>query len=252
MRGISINKPNGIGDLVQFSSLPENYFKTFREKLVDVSRAWVFDHNPYVVRDVEPDECRELWLNHHSFVRKGAFTGSASAPAVFQSNAEHHASLMGAQVYLNRPRLYQFEDYPIAERDMVLLHTHGRSHGAMPEHVIEHVLKKYGKMNLLHVGLPGDPDLGIPALLTPSVWELARVISQARIFIGVDSGPSWIAACYPDVIVKKLRTRPELEYFKDWVPLEMANIHSHWDDRAFQIFNVSEDDVGFTQSYRRI
>jgi hypothetical protein len=254
MRGISITNPTGIGDVVQFSSLPENYFRHTGKKLVDVSRAWVFDHNPYVTRNVEAAQVTELWLNWKCFTRPGSYLSvSANAPDVFLSNAEHHANLLGTPVILNRPRLYRFEDWPFKKRKKILFHPIGRSHGPMPDQVIEHVLNKYKETDQLYqIGEASDPDYGIPRIATPTIWDLAAVISEARMLIGVDSGPAWIAACYPDVVVKRVRTRPSIDSLKTWVPLEMANIHSHWDDPAFQTFNSSEDDVGFTQSYRKI
>jgi hypothetical protein len=249
MRGISIRKNIGVGDALQFSSVPENYFRGTGKMLVDVSEHWFFDHNPYVVRKTEPElPVVELWNfgpKQREFPKP--------RPSVYLSNAESHAAVMGVTAKLIRPRLYRFEDYPFEKREMILLHTHGRSHGAMPTHVIEHVLKKYKGAPLFHIGLPSDPDLGIPKLPTSNLWELAAIISKARMFIGMDSGPSWIAACYPDVVSKKIRTKPGLEELAKWVPLEIANIHAHWDDKGlFQIYNVSEDDLGFTQSYRKI
>jgi hypothetical protein len=117
-------------------------------------------------------------------------------------------------------------------------------------------LEKYGAMgftgDLYQIGVAKDIDLGIPRLITPTLWDLVREISEARMLIGMDSGPAWIAACFPDVIVKKLRTTPKADRFEDWVPLEIRNIHSHWDDRCHQIFNPTDFDIGFTSSYRKI
>lgn len=250
MIGISIRKTVGVGDAVQFTSVPENYFRATGKVLLDTKDWWVFDFNPYVYRDrgnrygITPEKTVELWqFEHHPCPRE---------EGVFLSNAEHHAALMNVPVVLNRPRLYRYEDFPFHKRETILFQTHGKSHGKMPDHVIDHVLKKYKGGNLFHIGLPSDPDIGIPKIETPDLWSLAKVISESRMLIGMDSGPSWIAACYPDVIVKKLRAYPEAPGFKTWVPLQANNIHSHWDDRMFQIFNPTEDDIGFTWSFKRI
>jgi hypothetical protein len=125
----------------------------------------------------------------------------------------------------------------------------------MPTHIVEHVIKKYGKTGeLFRIGNPKDnlyPD--IPIINTPTLWDLAYTISEARMLIGMDSAPSWVAACYPDVIVKKIRTKPNPpERFNDWVPLDIRNIHAHWDSREHMIFNTSEQDIGFTWSYKKI
>lgn len=252
--GISIKENIGLGDKIQYSSVPENYFKSTGRKLVDVSKPWFFDYNPYVLRGVKPDKIVELWnfptVDPWKNPRK-----FPTDPPVYLCNAEVPAARLGVKTYLNRPRLYRFEDFPFETREKILLHTHGKSHGAMPDHVIDHVIQKYGKLGtLFHIGLPSDPDIGIPKISTPTLWDLARVLSEARVFIGVDSGPSWVAACFPDVISKKVKLRyvAGQKELCDWVPLEIKNVHAHWDDRAFQICNPTGDDVGFTSSYLRI
>lgn len=256
MIAITIRENIGVGDKLQFSSLPENYFRATGKKLLDVSRPWFFDHNPYVVRETKEkiEKTVELW----NFPTKEPWVNPRKYPkdpAVFTSNAEVTAARFGVKTILNRPRLYKFEKFPYEMRNMILFHTHGKSHGELPKHVIKHVIDKYkpsGK--LFHVGLPSDPDLGIPKIRTNSLWELAELISKARMFIGADSGPSWIAACFPDVVSKKIKIRVVhgQKDLSDWVPLEIANVHSHWDDRNFLICNPSEDDIGFTSSYRRL
>ncbi len=252
MLGISIKPTIGIGDALQFSSTPQNYFAAKGEMLIDVSKPWFFDHNPFLMRTTEKaTETLEMW-NFGPRQREWVTPREAPAPAVFLSNAEVGASFYGVPVTLNRPRLYRFEDFPYERREMILLHVQGRSHGAMPRHVVEHVLKKYGPTKKLFIVGPSSVDYGIPAIKTETLWDLAELISQARMLIGVDSGPAWIAACYPDVIVKKIRTKPSIDVLRSWTPLEIRNIHSHWDDRCHHIFNISDHDVGFTSSYRKI
>lgn len=252
--GVTINPNIGLGDTVQFSSLPENYFRATGKALIDVSRSWIFDHNPYVIRNAEspPLKTVELW----NFGHRNKFQWKnprPDMPAVYTSNAEIWATAMGVPASLNRPRLYIGESYPFHERRKILLHADGKSHGMMPDHVLRHVLEKYRPTGELYqIGVARDLDLGIPHIETPTIWDLVRVVSQARMLIGMDSGPSWIAACYPDVVVKKLRTTPRPERFKEWIPLEIGNIHSHWDDRCHQIFNPTAHDIGFTSSYLKI
>jgi hypothetical protein len=253
---ITVKPEIGMGDKLQFTSLPENYFRATGKKLVDSSRCWIFDHNPYVDRDAEGKVSKsiELW-NFGGHKDKWAFKAprSEGRPGVFVSNAEIWATALGVSVSLNRPRLYAFEDFPYAERELIILHTDGRSHGAMPAHVLEHVVNKYRPTGrLVQVGLNPVMGIGVPHLPTDSLWDLAEIISKASMYIGVDSGPSWIAACYPDVRLKVLRTKPAAHLFEGWVPLDLKNIHSYWDDRCRETFNPSPLDVGFTQSYLRI
>jgi hypothetical protein len=117
------------------------------------------------------------------------------------------------------------------------------------------VIKKYAPTGkLYHIGDFGHKDSwGLPHLETPTLWDLAKLVSQAKMLIGLDSGPAWIATCYPDVVVKKLRMRPNPpELLREWIPLEIRQIHSHWDSREALIYNATEDDLGFTWSYARI
>lgn len=250
--GISI-KAKGIGDGVQFSSLPENYFRATGRKLWDLSEPWFFDHNPFVLRKPDAYVVQvELW-NFSPKQWDWPLPPRDRNQSVYLSNAEIWASLFGVPVRLSRPRLYFCESFPFEKRERILLHTHGRSHGTLPDHIVEHVKRKYGETGqLFHVGTADDPSYGLPTIRVKTLWELAEEISRARMFIGPDSGPSWIAACYPDVITKIVRLRPTPDVLQGWVPLERENIHSHWDDRCRLIYNPTENDIGFSWSYERI
>lgn len=254
MIGIAIKPGIGLGDALQFSSVPENYYQETGQKLLDVNRPWFFDRNPYVIR--EPHAVEKVVQMWNFSPQQWPWPVPNRKHGVYLSQAEIFASVLGVKnCMLNRPRLYRFEEFPFEERHAIVLHIDGKSHGMMPKHVVDHVLKKYGPSgNLVQVGTNlqnvGIPDIGW--VQTRTYWDLAEVISKARMFIGVDSGPAWIASCYPDVVVKKLRTKPSHDVLRNWVPLACDNIHSHWDDRCQQIFNTSEHDIGFTSSYRKI
>lgn len=250
--GISIRRDIGLGDGLIYSSLPENYYFATGERLIDVSRPWFFDHNPFVDRESTPDEVREMW-NFSPTQYKWPRPRFEERPQVYLSNAEIWASLFGVPTVLNRPRLYRFEGFPYKDRKKIIIHTAGVSHGEMPDHVIEHIKEKYASTGELYQIGTGRLARGIRHIETKTPWDLAEVISQAKLFIGMDSGPSWIACCYPDVVTKKLRMKPNPpEMLHDWIPLEIRNIHSHWDDRTHQVFNSTLRDIGFTYSYRRL
>lgn len=256
MIGIEIKSTIGVGDALQYSSLPENYFAATGQKLIDVSHPWFFDKNPYVVRTTEkPERVQQMW-NFSPTVYEWPNPREKDKPAVYNSNAEIWAAVFGVPVVMNRPRLYLFEEYPFHQREKIMLQLHGVSHGTMPENIVNHVVEKYGVSNLSIVGpVPEKYEYLLkkfPHEYTPTLWHLAEKISQARMLIALDSGPAWIAACYPDVIVKKVRTKPLPENFEKWVPLEQRNIHSHWDDRCHMIHNTSDRDIGFTWGYKRI
>ena len=254
MIAIIVRHNIGLGDALQFTSVPENYYRHTGEKLIDWESHPVFDYNPYVIRGQEtmPDKSIDLWSSHCLDVPV-----SFNNRTTYLSNAEVHSRHLGGYpIVLNRPRLYRYENamQVQASRRMVLLHVKGKSHGQMPEHVVKHVLKKYNPW-VARIGLDDEWIYPMPEpyhYKTKDLWEMAEVISEARIFIGVDSGPSWIARCYPDVVTKIVRLIPSVEALKDWVPLECCRLGSHFDDRSALIHNVSEDDAGITWSYRRL
>lgn len=252
MIGIEIKPTIGVGDALQYSSLPENFFMATGKKLLDVSRPWFFDFNPFVMRDSDiiPNKTVQMW-NFSPTQYQWPDPRKDDRPKVYLSNAEIWCGLFNIPCHMNRMRLYRFEDYPFHDRKDILLQTSGKSHGDMPPHIVEHVINKYGGDNLIHIG-PGN-NYGIKSYgMTETLWDLAEIISKARMLIGVDSAPAWIASCFPDVIVKKVRTKPFPDVFENWVPLEQRNIHSHWDSREHMIYNPTERDLGFTWSYKRI
>ncbi len=245
--GFTIRKV-GIGDGIQFTSLPENFYHMTGEKLIDVSRPWYLDHNPFVIRDVEPEKTTELW-NYPKL-----YDWPKIRDSIYLTNAEVHANVFGLRnPVLNRPRMYQFEDFPFYDRKSILFHPFGKSHGSLPDEVIDHVLKKYkNKTHLYQIGLSSEPDLGIKRIKTETMWDLVKVISECRMLIGVDSGPAWIASCFPDIVTKKIRVQFQKGYCEpqDWVPMDVKNEHSFWDDTTlFKIFNCTKKDLGFTRSY---
>jgi hypothetical protein len=259
--GITIAK-RGIGDALQCSSLPENYFKTKGEKLIDVDKCWIFDFNPFVSRETNiiPTKITQLWNFPHQWdwpnprftvPQKGDRNLVRQPPAVYLSNAEIWASLFNVPVILNRPRLYRFEDFPFKDRNKILLQTTGRSHGELPSHVIKHVINKYKDCSLYHIGA-GDNYYGLEHIETPEIWDLIEEVSKAKMVIGPDSSIPWIATCYSDIIVKVVRTRPLPNVLEKWIPLEISNIHAHWDSRERMVYNPTENDVGFSWSYKRI
>lgn len=252
MKAIIVRKNIGLGDAVQFTSLPENYFAQHGERLIDLEKHACFDFNPFVVRETDgiPDETFDLWELY-----KHDINVSYRERTTWLCNAESHLRhFKNCELTLGRPRLYRYEEYPFKERHTVLLHVRGKSHGQMPTHVVKHVLDKYGVAVRL-IGLDNEWDYNLkmpPRLETRDFWQLAEAISRARMYIGVDSGPAWIARCYPDVLTKIVRLWPNLEATRNRVPLECCRLDSHWDDRTAQIHTPFEQDAGFTWSYRRL
>ena len=236
--GIDIKDCPGIGDKIQFTSMPENYFKTFGKKMVDVNCEWVFDHNPFVIRGVEADSILKPWAQFHPSPKH----------YTWRSLAERNAQYMKATVFLRHPRLYRFEDLKQTE---IVVHTTGKSQGFMPEHVLSHIRKAYP--NAIQVGAKSDVTLGTHDWRGAEFWDVIKIIAQARVFIGVDSSLSWIAACYPKTWNKKLLAQyTDEEKLENYTPMIPYAPHSHWHDTTASYYNVFERDVGFTYSYLKL
>lgn len=252
LEGILVSRKIGIGDAIQFTTVPENYYRHYSRPIVDTERNWVFDYNPYVVRGVQPKKTHDVWNDILLDVPKEKL-----GRTIMLCLAEAPLKSFDYPIVMNRPRLYKFEHTPFSARTKIIVHVKGRSHGQMPEHIIKHIIEKYGDQDLWLLARPGEWDYpftwpGKVFNATPEIWKSVEFIADAKMFIGLDSGPAWIAQCYPDIIVKKVRLIPELDRLKNWVPLEWCMLGSYWDDRSGFIYNPSSDDVGFTWSYKRI
>ena len=112
-QAIRVRRNIGIGDAIQFTSLPENYFKHTGEKMILIGGNSAFDFNPYVEKRTTSDAVEDLWTRHCLFPKHPDWWPRST---VLLSNAESIASYFDVPVLLNRPRLYQFEDFPFFER----------------------------------------------------------------------------------------------------------------------------------------
>ena len=263
MLGITFKGASGIGDKLQFSSFPENYFRNTGEKVIDLDRAWIFDHNPYVVRDAIPERVVDLWAQPWPLKERVTREEYVSKP-VFSSLAERTGTIFNHVAYLRHPRLYRFEDLPRLEK-RVVLHTTGKRiqpHAALgedhfrvlSEEIIRHVREAYSGYEIVQVGSKEDVDAQVIDLRgIPDIWEVVKIIAQSSIFIGVDSGPYWIAACYPGIFRKKVLMQYPAEYLrKSFVPMHVLNAHVHWHDASCIYYNRTIDDAGISYSYLKI
>jgi len=234
----------GIGDGVQFSSVPENYFHATGNMLTVESRNWFYDHNPYVSRTAVPIDGRILlWERLTQDAMPDPLSGDT-----YSCNAEIHCAMIGLEkISLKRPRLYRYENLHQCER--IVFHPHGISQGTMPKQVVDHVIAKYGD-RLVQIGKEHETQFISDCYYPADMWDLARFIAQSSGFIGMSSGPSWIAACYPKVWNKVVRySRPDPKR----IPLSNKNLDSLWDDvTIFDFYNATENDVGFTKGFRGI
>jgi ADP-heptose:LPS heptosyltransferase len=80
-----------------------------------------------------------------------------------------------------------------------------------------------------------------------------KIVAQAGIFIGVDSGPYWIAACFPRIFRKKVLMQYSPDYLRrKFVPMHVINPHVQWHDASCLYFNRGPDDAGVTFSYLKL
>src|SRR5688572_27016356 len=189
MLGITLGGAPGLGDKLQFSSFPENYFRNTGEKVVDVDRSWIFDHNPHVVRDVAPDRLVDLWSTPFP-LRKGITHEQYAAKPLFFSLAERTSSIFGHTAYLRHPRLYRFEDLPRLDK-RVVLHTTGKklppvtaqgedAPRVLSAEIIEHVRTAYRGHEIVQVGASDDVDAGVVDCRgIADIWEVVKIIAQA-------------------------------------------------------------------------
>ena len=262
MLGITFKGALGIGDQVQFSSFPENHFRNTGEKVVDIDRSWVFDHNPFVIRDRAPQQVVDLWTE--PWPARHSTAEEYRRKPVFFSLAERTCSIFGHTAYLRHPRLYRFEDLPRMEKRLVL-HTTGKKippraalgedrQRALSQEIIDYIRHRYRGYEIIQIGALDDLDAHvIDCRGLPEIWQVARIVAQASIFIGVDSGPYWISACYPAVFRKKVMMQYPPEYLRDhFVPMHVPNNHVHWHDLSCLYYNRSQDDAGVTYSYLKL
>jgi hypothetical protein len=264
MLGITFESALGMGDRLQFASFPENYHRNTGEKVIDVDHTWVFDHNPFVLRGEEPTHVINLWRQPWPELARIAPRDYFAKP-VFFSTADRTAGIFNHVAYLRHPRLYAYEDLPrIPNR--VVLHTTGSrkariqpeqgedEYRTLPEHIIDLIRKTYRNYDVIQVGAKDDVDANvIDCRGLDDIWETVRLIAQASIFIGVDSGPSWISACYPGIFKKKVLVQYPPEFLrKSFVPMHIMNPHHHWHDFSFTYYNRSQDDAGVTFTYLKL
>jgi hypothetical protein len=117
-----------------------------------------------------------------------------------------------------------------------------------------HVRHHYSDWQIIQVGAKTDIDFpGSYDRRGLAVWDSVKLIASAQIFIGVDSGPSWIAAAYPGTWAKKVLTHFSTEELSGALtPMASYNCDWHWYDQSFTYFNQTDHDIGFTYSFKKL
>jgi len=244
MIGLKLHDFLGVGDRIQFTHIPENIFKLTGEKVCDISNSWVFDHNPYIERNIAQEKITkilDLWDISHNFTAEN-FKSHAERFFIWYSK-EFETNFQNPP--LRHPRLYIGEDKEI-NPNRVLVHTTGKSEvTSISDEVIQAISKNYKNYEIIQIGGVNDKKTPFISKLGLSYTETAELIATSAIFIGVNSGMMNIANCYPRVNKKILIPR-DLDNF-----LPMSK-HSSWFDHGSAFFNYTENDVGATFSYLKI
>lgn len=237
MLGI-VNEGPGIGDKVQFAGLPENYFRNFGKKVVDLSKCWVFDYNPYVLRDVDMKELTDvlsLWRIQFP------------AQDYLSPGERQCINLNWPKTYLRHPRLYKFEDAEIIPKTLVV-HTNGKSEGGvMPDHMIDQIAKNYKGWKIFQIGGSSDRATPFEKKFDLPLWDCAELIASSQTFIGVNSSMMNIANCYPRIHRKIFINREDTEKY-----YPISGNMSGWIDYNWTYITASEDDEGIAYSYKKI
>jgi hypothetical protein len=245
MIGFSLKKwALGIGDKLICTSFPENYFHNTGEKIIDADNCWVFDHNPYVVRDEVPVEVIDLDMVPNSY----------PDPTVFSvaHRVNHHLGLKLTP--LRHPRLYVYEDLPV-RMNRVCVHAQGKDkeQRTLPQYVLDVIARRFQGCEIIQVGGENDiPTQFVDARGLP-IWESIKLIATSAVFIGVDSSMQHVASAYPRVSKKVFLTKYSRKQLEHKVfPMLSSEGDYHWLDVSCQYFNLYEVDVGITFAYFKL
>ncbi len=247
------NLPESIGDGLMWSSLPENFYKSHGQKLVDIDNKWFFDYNMFVERN-KPNDITEKWECNK---RLGEY-GSKTPFPKHSSITESITACFGCKTFQRKPRLYQFEDV-IQEPKSICLHTTGKSiKGSLSFETCEVIAKNYPHHKIIQVGGAYDSKNGFlfqhyEDRTNLPIWDTAKIIASSEIFIGVNSGMLHIANCFDRVIKKVILfelTPEELEIARPGINSEARN--AVWLDYGWQYYNALDFDIGITRSIKYI
>ena len=240
-----ITPSNVSGDALQFACIPENFYRTHGKKLVDVSKSFVWDHNPFVVRDKQADEIIDLW--NYDFPHNPDWSDP------FLSKSERWCAALDLKMFLRHPRLYIYEDIPQDFKPpMVTVHCTGKSRGSLSDEIIETIRQKYEKWTIMQVGGSSDKATPFIDFRGANFWESAKVIASSQIFIGLDSAMYHVARCYPRVRKKVIiqDSHFDKDQLKKFHPFRKG--FDDWIDFDSEYFNEFDYDIGITNALYKI
>ena len=235
---------SGIGDAVIKSSFPENFFLNYNKKIIDIENKWIFDHNPYVERNIKADEALYFLSNQVEIIH------SNKRIAHLSHAAEYCHNFCLPACFLKRPRLYKYEDSKTI-KDQIVVHIKGNTVGFMPEEVRKQISKNYIDYNIIQIGMPNEPLIeNAQDARGLSLWQTIEIIASSAIFIGVNSGFHHVSKAYPKVR-SKLILESEKEKLEKFYPLNYKNSFE-WFEYGVEYYNKFTQDIGITDSFIKI
>lgn len=238
----------GLGDQVQFTSFPENYFLNTGEKVIDLDNNSLFDYNPFVIRGAPPSKVLDLWY----MTDGNKYTPKKWIPSI----SERNSWLAGLpECYIRHPKLYRYDDLPL-KKNQICVHLTGVSTGNCPDEIADKIRENYKDFDIVQIGLATDKHYEqFEDKRGLDFWASTEVIAQSLMFIGISSSMMNVAACYPRVIKKIIITESDEErsqVMSDMMPMDPERGHYHWLDWGFSFYNKTKRDIGVSLSYLKI
>lgn len=276
---IDIRGAYAIGDKIQLSSIPEAFYKKYGQKLIDVKKSWIFDYNPYVIRDVDFPELKlknpndeRIYLpviyssdskNIRRLWRKDTQISNLSRSYWFYLAAGVNPSLEMLKMDFPRgPRLYRYEDPKKVKPTQIAIHVgpSGTAGRYIPDSILKTIKERYPNYDIIQVGSIEDNSSPFIDKRGVELWESVKIIAQSAIFIGINSGPIHIANCYPHISKKYIITSTvkgeEISDIARFSPLIGESFGktewAGWVDHGWQYYNATAYDIGCTYSYKKI
>jgi hypothetical protein len=250
---------NRIGDRLIFSGIPQMYYEQTGKKVVDLDDVWFWDENPYVVRNAKVKSTVPLQM----IADKSTFHDYLRNMPNFLSIVDKYCAYLGLECTLRHPRLYRYEGIDRIPNKIVLC-TQGNLQGHMmgeskdrvlSDEVIEQIRKNYKKYNIVQIGTINDKKANGDNIIDCrglDIWDSAKEIAESSMYIGVNTGTYWIANCYPHISKKVILCEYSYESLKYFIPMNVKNHHTSWQDWGTQFFNIYEKDCGVTTSFKKI
>jgi len=240
------NISHKIGDSLMFSALPENFFKSFKTKLIDVDHHRIYDYNPFIDRSSRPD----LIIDPNLFVAEISKIRNISSCSI----TEGVAFAFKALCVQRTPRLYKYETDKMY-LNAIVVHLNGLTNNQpISPKIVETIRNNYSDFYIYQVGT--ETDQYFPCFIDKRglpFWESVKLIATCNIFIGVNSGCFHIANCYDRVRKKILLKSNNLDDIMSFRPGENTKLGGgRWVDYGVEYFNFTNVDIGVTKSFFKI